>query len=113
MIFKELYLFLKENGVEVYSIGQHNGICDGYYVVIKENGTTGSVLNYKIDEIELILYGKFEAYTVFLDYIDKITNLTKKIKKIKRIYEAQPIVYDDEKKAYTTSLFFKIDKFYE
>ena len=37
-MFKELYLHLKNNGFNVYSIGQHKGICKDPYIVISETG---------------------------------------------------------------------------
>ena len=37
-MFKEIYKHLKDIGFDVYSIGQHEGICTKPYLVIKENG---------------------------------------------------------------------------
>ena len=39
-MFKEIYKHLKLKGFDVYSIGQHEGICSDPYLVIKENGET-------------------------------------------------------------------------
>ena len=47
-MFTQIYKHLKENGFDVYSIGQHKGICKSPYLVIKENGTSeivGTSLN--------------------------------------------------------------------
>ena len=37
-MFTQIYRHLKDNGFDVYSIGQHKGICTNPYIVIKENG---------------------------------------------------------------------------
>ena len=56
-MFTQIYKHLKNNGFEVYSIGQHKGICKGPYLVIKENGTSeiaGTSLNN--DLVEIMIY---------------------------------------------------------
>ena len=37
-MFAQIYKHLKNNGFDVYSIGQHEGICTNPYIVVKENG---------------------------------------------------------------------------
>ena len=36
-MFAQIYKHLKNNGFDVYSIGQHEGICTNPYIVVKEN----------------------------------------------------------------------------
>ena len=37
-MFAQIYKHLKNNGFDVYSIGQHEGICTNHYIVVKHNG---------------------------------------------------------------------------
>ena len=55
-MFAQIYKHLKNNGFDVYSIGQHEGICTNPYIVVKENGESEvigtSLIN---DTVELSL----------------------------------------------------------
>ena len=56
-MFAQIYKHLKKNGFDVYSIGQHEGICTNPYIVVKENGESEvigtSLIN---DTVELLRY---------------------------------------------------------
>ena len=103
-MFIDIYKHLKNNGINVYSIGQHEGLCDIPYVVVKERGVNEipgtSLVN---DMVELLIYYPLGAYSMLSEYKTSIKNIMKLRKDFRRIIESSPTVIDDDKKAYTTS----------
>ena len=107
-MFKEIYKHLKNNGFDVYSIGQHKGICSSPYLVIKENGTNeiiGTSLSNEM--VEIILYYPLGAYSELNQYKQSALYCMKLLKSIRRIMESSPTIVDDDKKAYTTSFYYQ------
>lgn len=102
-MFKTIYKHLKTNGVDCYSIGQHQGICEKEYVVVKNN-TPRSLNNSMIEEeVELLLYYPLGGYSKFIDFIDSVKGVMKALS-YKDNYTPYPIITDDEKQAYMTIL---------
>ena len=107
-MFAQIYKHLKNNGFDVYSIGQHEGICTNPYIVVKENGesevTGTSLIN---DTVELLIYYTLGKYTELVSYKKKILNVMKYLRGVRRVIEAMPTIVDDDKKAYMTSFTYK------
>ena len=107
-MFTEIYKHLKNNGFDVYSIGQHKGICSSPYLVIKENGTNeiiGTSLSNEM--VEIILYYPLGAYSELNQYKQSALYCMKLLKGVRRIIEGSPTIIDDDKKAYTTSFYYQ------
>ena len=107
-MFTEIYEHLKNNGFEVYSIGQHKGICSNPYLVIKENGTNeivGTSLNSEM--VEIMIYYPLGSYSKLNQYKQSTLYCMKFLKGIRRIIESSPTIIDDDKKAYTTSFYYR------
>ena len=107
-MFKEIYKHLKNNGFDVYSIGQHKGICSSPYLVIKENGTNeivGTSLNSEM--VEIMIYYPLGSYSKLNQYKQSTLYCMKLLKGIRRIIESSPTIMDDDKKAYTTSFYYQ------
>ena len=107
-MFAQIYKHLKNNGFDVYSIGQHEGICTNPYIVVKENGesevTGTSLIN---DTVELLIYYPLGKYSELANYKKKILNVMKYQRGIRRVVEPMPTIIDDDKKAYMTSFTYK------
>ena len=107
-MFEQIYNYLKNNGFDVYSIGQHEGICSSPYIVIKENGVSEvagtSLVN---DTVELLIYYPIGKYSELSKYKKQILDKMKCLVGLRRIIEGMPTVIDDDKKAYTTSFTYK------
>lgn len=102
-MFTEIYKHLKNNGVDVYSIGQHEGLCEKPYVVVKERGTSEIVGTSLVNDIvELLIYYPIGTYSKLGEYKAYIKNTMKLKKEFRRVIESSPTVIDDDKKAYTT-----------
>lgn len=107
-MFAQVYKHLKSEGFDVYSIGQHKGICTSPYLVIKENGESEvagtSLIN---DYIELLIYYPVGRYSELSSYKKRILGVMKYQRGIRRVIEAMPTIIDDDKKAYMTSFTYK------
>lgn len=107
-MFAEIYKHLKNNNVNVYSIGQHEGLCKIPYVVIKERGVSEvpgtSLVN---DMVELLIYYPIGAYSKLSEYKSQIKDIMKLRKDFRRVIESSPTIIDDDKKAYMTSFTYK------
>ncbi|CEH34715.1 hypothetical protein [Romboutsia lituseburensis] len=107
-MFIELYKHLKEKGFDVYSIGQHEGICSSPYLVIKENTEMDIVgTSFNNELIDIIIYYPKGSYSKLNPYLKSVKGSMAEINKLKRAYDPTPIVIDDEKEAYTTSFSYK------
>ena len=107
-MFTQIYKHLKNNGFDVYSIGQHKGICTKPYIVIKENGESeiaGTSLTNDI--VEILVYYPVGKYSELSNYKKRILNVMKYQKGIRRVIEPMPTIIDDDKKAYMTSFTYR------
>ena len=113
-MFKEIYLHLKQNGFNVYSIGQHKGLCESPYIVISETGDSDILgKNLMNKNVELLIYYPLNSYSEFEGYIEKIKRSMKELSHIRRVIENNPKIIDDDKKAYMTFLSYRIIKIKE
>ena len=107
-MFTELYRYLKEKGFDVYSIGQHEGICSSPYLVIKENGESDVAgTSYINDVAEILIYYPIGGYSSLSTYTNNLKLEMKKKKNLKRVIDPMPTIIDDDKKAYMTSYTYK------
>ena len=107
-MFTQIYRHLKDNGFDVYSIGQHKGICTNPYIIIKENGESeiaGTSLTNDI--VELLIYYPVGTYSKLNEYKQSTLYTMKLLKGVRRVIEPMPTVIDDDKKAYMTSFTYR------
>lgn len=110
-MFKLVARVLMAKGVDIYSIGQHKGLCTTPYVVIKEN-TDNSTISKNINRgiVDLHIYYPIGSYSKVMPYIESVLNIMDNIAELKPVYDGVPIITDDEKQAYTTRLSYQILK---
>ena len=107
-MFAQIYKHLKNNGFDVYSIGQHEGICTNPYIVVKENGESEIVgTSLTNDIVELLIYYPVGTYSKLNEYKQSVLYTMKLLKGIRRVIDLMPTVIDDDKKAYMTSFTYK------
>lgn len=110
-MFQELYRYLKSKGFDVYSIGQHEGICTSPFLVIKEMGTTSTLeKNINKELVEVFVYYPKGQYSKVGDYVNSIEEALNILDSIEPAYEAIPIITDDDKQAYFTRLSYYKEK---
>lgn len=108
-MFKTIYTNLKNKGHDVYSIGQHQGICTGPYIVIKENIEVAVSDVITSQKVELLLYYPLGEYSKVNDFINSIKEDMKELR-LKDTNTPYPIIIDDDKQAYMTSISYKINR---
>lgn len=105
-MFKLIYKHLKANNFDCYSIGQHKGICEKSYIVIKNNTPRALSKTMLEEEVELFLYYPLGEYTKFIDYIDNVRSTMNGLS-LKDNFIQYPIIVEDDKKAYMTILSYQ------
>ena len=107
-MFAQIYKHLKNNGFNVYSVGQHEGVCTSPYIVIKENGESEIVgTSLTNDIVELLIYYPVGTYSKLNEYKQSVLYTMKLLKGIRRVIDPMPTIIDDDKKAYMTSFTYK------
>ena len=107
-MFAQIYKHLKNNEFDVYSIGQHEGICTNPYIVVKENGESEIVgTSLTNDIVELLIYYPVGTYSKLNEYKQSVLYTMKLLKGIRRVIDPMPTIIDDDKKAYMTSFTYK------
>ena len=107
-MFAQIYKHLKNNGFDVYSIGQHEGICTNPYIVVKENGESEVIGTSLINNtVELLIYYPVGTYSKLNEYKQSVLYTMKLLKGIRRVMDPMPTIIDDDKKAYMTSFTYK------
>lgn len=110
-MWQKLFLYLKDLGYKVYSIGQHEGLCTEPYIVLKQNGqygNDGAITGYGI--IDVIAFYPLGSYSKIERFKNKLLEDLKKFSNIKFTGEITPDIVDDSKKAYTFSTKLQIHK---
>ena len=107
-MFAQIYKHLKNNGFDVYSIGQHEGICTNPYIAVKENGGSEIVgPSLTNDIVGLLIYYPVGTYSKLNEYKQSVLYTMKFLKGIRRVIDPMPTIIDDDKKAYMTSFTYK------
>ena len=107
-MFAQIYKHLKNNGFDVYSIGQHEGICTNPYIVVKENGESEVIGTSLINNtVELLIYYPVGTYSKLNEYKQSVLYTMKLLKGIRRVIDPMPTIIDDDKKAYMTSFSYR------
>lgn len=106
LMFEDIYRHLKNYGFNVYSIGQHEGLCNDPYIVIKEN--TDRLINKSVvsNEVELLLYYPIGSYTGCKAFIGEVKEIMELLK-LRDNNITFPIIVDDDKKAYMTFISYQ------
>lgn len=106
--WQKIYLHLKRQGFDVYSIGQKEDICEKSYIVIKEKGifaTNGNVAGYAL--FDIIIYHPKDHYSTMEFYIKDVKKALKEFKNITFSGSQTPIILDEKLAAYTTRIQYK------
>ena len=105
----KIYTQLKTSNLNSYWPGQHQGLCDKRYCVVKENiqvAFPNTRVGYRL--LDIIVFVPISSYVQVAPYVREIKAA---LKEFPLWYAGEtPIIPDDEKKAYTTSIQYQILK---
>lgn len=107
-----LYHHLKSEGLNPYLIGQHVGECEKPFVIIKEGTQIPSLHSRNIGQqpIDMILFLPVSSYKQVAIYRKDVIGSLKNIKHLRKTGTETPPIVDDEKKAYTMSIEYVLQK---
>lgn len=106
------YLHKKEEGIEPFFIGQHQGLCEKPFVIIKENEQIPTLGTTKTGQkiIDFIVFVPLNSYIELEECMKKVRSTLKEITYLRKTGIETPAIVDDDKKAYTTSIEYVIQK---
>ena len=111
-MWKGIFDKLKEKGLNPYPPGKHEGPCDKPYCVVKENSQVpyhhSNQVGYSL--VDIIIFVPLSSYIAVELYIKEIRTAMKKLTNLRKTGNETPVIPDDEKKAYTTSIEYQIIK---
>ena len=103
---------LRDKGLNPYPIGKHIGECKERYCVIKEQ-TQSAYFNARrlgYRTIDIIVFVPMASYIAVAPYVAEIKAAMKELPALRYTGTETPIITDDERKAYTTSLVYQVMK---
>lgn len=109
-MIKKIYTALKEAGLNPFWPGKHQGECTQRYCVVKESNQVpffnANRVGYRI--IDIIVFVPISSYIQMEPYVQEIKS---ELKGLPLRYTGEtPVIPDDEKKAYTTSIQYQVLK---
>ncbi|MBC8590610.1 hypothetical protein [Wansuia hejianensis] len=111
-MWQDIYTELKEKNLNPYPPGLHKGLCEEPYVVIKEGtqipSIQSNVLGQKV--IDIIVFVPLSSYIAVDPYMKKVRSALKELSYLRKTGLETPIITDDDKKAYTSSIEYVIQK---
>ena len=110
-MFELIYNRLKDGGFDVYSIGQHEGLCTDPYVVIKEDGE--NVLNgasVSAAVVSIIIFYPIGRYSEVAEYVHGVRECLCELDWLKGTGELTGFAIDHDVRAYTCTIFYEVYK---
>ena len=108
----ELYMFLKQQGYEVYFVGQKTTECKTNYIVLKDDGTNAQLGTTVVgsQQVDIILYTPRNQFTALIQFKKVIKNILKSYSKLKYAGLETPTITDDSVNGLTCSIIYLIQK---
>lgn len=112
MMVRDIYLHLKEKGLNPYPPGQHKGECEEPFVIVMEGTQMASIQSNRVGQrvMDFIIFVPINSYIAIDPYVKDIRQALKELSYLRKTGLETPIITDDEKKAYTTSIQYTILK---
>lgn len=106
-VWERVFLCLKSKGVDVYSLGQHEGKCTSPYVVIKNTGTMGFQGSNQIGSqtLDIMVYCPATNYSNLEPFVGQIQDFLRELKEyIRPTGNITSVVLDNTVNGYTQAL---------
>lgn|SRR5699024_1148997 len=111
-MIKDIYTKLNESDLNPYFKGQHKGLCKESYVIVGEGSQipniNSNVIGQKI--VDIIVMVPNNSYIVISPYVKDIKAALKELEYLRKTGTETPIIVDDDKKAYTMSIEYVLQK---
>ena len=103
--WQDIYLHLKNNGIDVYAPGYHKGECTAPYVVLKDDGESRYGQYSSTQNLySAMCYVPGNSYTALEPFVDRVEGLLDGLyPMIRSVHYRTPSFYDDTVKGYMIS----------
>lgn len=111
-MMKDIYTQLKDANLNPYFIGQHEGLCRERFIVVKQGTQMASIGSNQVGQtiIDIIVFVPLNSYIELDPYMKEIRQALKELTYLRKTGLETPAITDDEKKAYTTSIEYVLQK---
>lgn len=108
----EIFLKLKENGIEVYYVGQKKGICTSNYVVLKDGGTQPYLNSNRIGKqmVDVLFFIPKNNFSKVESYKREVKSILKTIGLLRYTGVETPVITDNQVEGLTWSVLYEIQK---
>lgn len=109
---RDIYTKLKNKNLNPYFKGQHEGLCKEPYVIVGEGSQIPSINSNTIGQkiVDIIVMVPINSYIAIDPYVNNIRQALKELKYLRKTGIETPVIVDDEKKAYTMSIEYVLQK---
>lgn len=109
---QDIYTHLKNKNLNPYFPGQHRGECEEPFVIVMEGTQMPSIQSNRIGQqvMDFIIFVPVNSYIAVKPYAEDVRTALKDLKYLRKTGTETPIITDDEKKAYTTSIEYIVQK---
>ncbi len=107
-----IYDYLNQRGLNPYFVGQHEGLCEERFLIIKEGFQIPSISSSKVgqSQIDIIIFVPIESYIKLDVYKREIRSALRDLSYLRKTGLETESITDDEKKAYTMSIEYVLQK---
>lgn len=111
-MWQNIYTKLKEKNLNPYAPGQHNGECEEPFVIIREGTQIPSIQSNRVGQrvVDIIVFVPLNSYIAIDPYVKRIRAALKELPYLRKTGLETPVITDDGKKAYTSSIEYVIIK---
>lgn len=111
-MWKKTFKHLKDAGFEVYSPGQHKGLCLSSYIVLRDGSTNAFAGQNRVgySMLEVHLYHPIDRYSTLQDYRRQVKDSLKKLSDLRYIGQESPALIDDDKQAHAIFIEYQVLK---
>lgn len=104
IIIQSIYLFLKQQGFNVYFPSQKQGECTEPYIVVKD-ASSSKFLNYSstVHYYDIMCYVPYNQFSTLEPFVESVANVMKGMLNVKTTNERTSSKFDDNVKAYMIS----------
>jgi len=110
-LFKRIYRRLKEMGFDVYSAGQHSGICRTPYVVVKDGGQRAFNVSLLCSVVEIMVYFPAERFSEAGEYAGAVKEALRGMAFLKPTGDETAMYLDERIRAYSKGIKYQIYKY--
>ena len=107
--WQDIYIYLKESGLDVFSPGIKTGDCTSPYIVVKNDGLTEhTTFSSDIELYAVMCYVPKQNYSMLEPLVQKVKKVMKGLEPMIKPYGSQTSSYYDESiKAHMVSIEYK------